>query len=131
MTEYEAIVADLDKLHKQVKRDRENSVRIGLLLDGRDRLASELTAIIAERDRLSSEFTAMIAERDRLSSEFTAMIAERDRFQAELDAIKQSTTWRITKPLRRLIEFIRQIRQRHLLFVNSALTHLRRRTPAH
>jgi hypothetical protein len=109
MREDVALVADLDRLHKQVKRDRESHVRIGRLLD-----ATETETMTAERWDQLSELTAVTADRDRLSSELTAVTADRDRLSSELVAIKQSTAWRITKPLRRSIEFIRSIPQRGL-----------------
>jgi hypothetical protein len=48
MAEDEGLVANLGRLHQQVKRGRENYVRIGRLFD-----AMETVTMRAERDRLS------------------------------------------------------------------------------
>jgi regulator of replication initiation timing len=112
-------------------RDRLSSELSAMTAD-RDRLFSELSAMTADRNHLSSEtqrlqakLSAMTKDRDRLSSEtqplqakLSAMTADRDRLssetqrlQAELVAINQSTSWRITEPLRRSAEYIRSIRR--------------------
>jgi glycosyltransferase involved in cell wall biosynthesis len=68
--------------------------------------AARIKAVEAT-DHLQAELSAMITDRARLSS-------ETQRLQAELVAINESTSWRITKPLRRSKEFIRSIRRRVL-----------------
>ena len=62
----------------------------------------EWTAALAEQG-------AAIAERDAALAEQGAAIAERDAGIAELAAMKASSSWRITAPIRRFVQAIRHL----------------------
>jgi glycosyltransferase involved in cell wall biosynthesis/regulator of replication initiation timing len=134
-SEVSAMTTDRDRLSSELStmttdRDRLSSEASAMTTD-RDRLFSELSAMTADRNRLSSEtqrlqdkLSAVTTDRDRLSSEtqplqvkLSAVTTDRDRLSSEtqrlkgeLVAINQSTSWRLTEPLRRSAEFIRSIR---------------------
>jgi hypothetical protein len=52
-----------------------------------------------------AELSSSRAERDRLEQELARMSAERDALSGELAAIRASSSWRLTAPLRRLRSF--------------------------
>lgn len=75
----------------------------------RDQLGRERDVAVAERDQLSKERDVAVAERDQLSRERDVAVLlrgqlrnERDAAIAEVDAMRASSSWRITAPARRL-----------------------------
>jgi regulator of replication initiation timing/GT2 family glycosyltransferase len=107
-SELSAMTADRNRLSSETQRLHD---QLSAIATDRDRLFSELNAMTVDRNRLSLEIqplqaklSAMMTDRDRLSS-------DAQRLQAELVAINQSTSWRITGPLRRSAEFVRSIRR--------------------
>jgi uncharacterized coiled-coil DUF342 family protein/GT2 family glycosyltransferase/glycosyltransferase involved in cell wall biosynthesis len=108
VSERNGLVAERDHLVSErnglvAERDQLVSERNGLVAE-RDHLVSERNGLVAERDQLVSERNGLVAERDHLVSERNGLVAERDGLVADRDQIFNSTSWKITKPLR----FIRQ-----------------------
>jgi hypothetical protein len=56
----------------------------------------------AERDRAIAERDRLMTERDRLLMERDELMAESDRLRADLTAVRDSKSWRMTRPLRLL-----------------------------
>ena len=77
-------------------RDRAISERNAIAVD-RDRAISERNAIAADRDRAISERNAIAADRDRAVSECNVILAERD-------VVLNSTCWKMTAPIRFLLD---------------------------
>lgn len=65
-----------------------------------------LGSAAADRDALLAERDALLGERDALLSGSNAAVAQRDVVAAELNAIVNSNSWRLTKPLRDLRRFL-------------------------
>ena len=78
--------------------------RLSKALPDRDAQITERDAQITERDAQITERDAQLAERDAQLAERDAQLAERDaqlvRLAQEVDALRNSTSWRLTKPVR-------------------------------
>ena len=70
----------------------------------RERTVLTLTAQVAEREQSVQILTAQVKERDQAIQTLNAQVAERD---AELISYALSNSWRITRPLRKLKNFIK------------------------
>ena len=99
-------------------RQRIESARLNQAVAERDGQNASLTHSIAERDEQNASLTHSIAERDEQNASLNQAVAERDgqitslnqavaerdgqiaSFNADLHRIKQSTSWRVTSPLR-------------------------------
>jgi hypothetical protein len=64
--------------------------------------------ITEERDGLTAERDGLTAERDGLTAERDGLTAERDGLTAERDALINSTIWKATKPVRRVVAWIKR-----------------------
>jgi glycosyltransferase involved in cell wall biosynthesis len=108
LSERSAQLAERDaRLSEQDVQLAERDARLSeqdVQLAERDVQLFERSAQLAERDAQLSERGAQLAERDARLTEQDARLSERDVRVAELtqeiDALRQSTSWRITKPLR-------------------------------
>jgi len=64
------------------------------------RLAADPNAPAAERNEQRARREALIAERETAQAELAVVRVERDELRAQLDALKNSTSWKITSGLR-------------------------------
>ena len=60
----------------------------------------DIDALNTEIDNLNHERDALVAERDHLNHERNALVAERDHLNHERQRFLNSTSWKLTKPLR-------------------------------
>ncbi len=82
--------------------DNDKRAELLTLLNSTARYISEVQAPKAE---------GMTAPRNKLFDSQKAARAERQRHGAELKTIYPSTTWRLTKPLRNLVDNIKRLRR--------------------
>jgi glycosyltransferase involved in cell wall biosynthesis len=73
----------------------------------RDGVIDSLNHVVTERDGQIASFTQVLAERDEQIASFTQVLAERDGLIA---ALYDSTSWRITQPLRFVSHQLKRIR---------------------
>lgn len=73
----------------------------------RDCALAEGDRAVAERDRAVAERDRAVAERDRAVAEREEAARRRDSAEALASLLKQSTSWRLTRPLRFLARLIR------------------------
>ena len=111
----QALAADRDRVVSERNaiaedRDRVASDRDAIAAD-RDRVVSERNAIAEDRDRVASDRDAIAADRDRVVSERNAIAEDRDRVvsernatAADRDRILNSTCWRMTAPIRFMLD---------------------------
>jgi hypothetical protein len=69
--------------------------------------AAERDALLQERDALIQERATLLREHDTLLGEQSALCGQRDLLMNDVDALRNSTSWRITKPLRELGRLVR------------------------
>jgi hypothetical protein len=67
----------------------------------------ERDALIQERDALTQERDALNQERDGLTQERDGLTQERDALTQERDALTTSTIWRLTGPLRKILNTLK------------------------
>jgi len=63
-----------------------------------------------ERDRravLRGEVDTLLQERDQRQGEMEALRGEREHFEHEVDQLRNSTSWKITAPVRRVVRLLR------------------------
>lgn len=82
----------LAKLHERVDDLRGAAVT--------NAVRAELASVIDHRDRVAAERDALAAERDNLTSQYAGAVAAHHALEAQLAAVRASTSWRVTKPLR-------------------------------
>jgi hypothetical protein len=70
-------------------------------------LTQERDALTQERDALTQERDALSQERDALSQERDALSQERDALSQERDALTNSSIWRLTRPLRKILNILK------------------------
>ena len=90
----------------------------------RDALVAERDALVAERDALVAERDALVAEREALVAERDTATAERNIFLSERENLLNSTSWKLTEPVRlvgRGAERVKSVLDRPLPFVWSGL----------
>ena len=105
--ERDGLAAEQDRL--VAERDGLAAERDGLAVE-RNRLAAERDGLAAEQDRLVAEQDRLVAEQDRLAAERDGLVAEQDRLIAERDGLLNSRSWRFSKPLRYVANFMRRHR---------------------
>ena len=71
-------------------------------------LKSELNARAEEKLAMQSALEPQIAENERLKAAHERQVAENARSQAQLKAMRASSSWRLTAPLRALAAFGRR-----------------------
>jgi cell division protein FtsL len=93
----------------KIKAERET------LIAERETLINERETLINEREALINEREALITEREALTTEREALITEREALTTELslthnayNRIVQSRSWRLTRPLRVMSQFLRK-----------------------
>lgn len=107
--------ARLAKLHERVDDLRgaavTNAVRAELasVIDHRDRVAAERDRIVADRDRVAAERDRIAAERDNLTAQYAGAVAAHHALEVQLTALRSSTSWRVTKPLRGVSRALRAV----------------------
>lgn len=118
---------NLQEVQLSQMQETADSLRLGLeqATADRDRLAGELQHTAADRDRLTGQLQHAAEDRDRLAAELSTLrpqleqadgdrvrlMAENRTLSAELagmnsqyESISNSTIWRITGPLRRVLD---------------------------
>jgi len=80
----------------------------GHLVRERDALAGEATQLVLERDALAEEASQLVRERDAFAKEVSQLVHERDALAKEIFQMLTSTSWRITAPLRSVVDRFRQ-----------------------
>lgn len=65
-----------------------------------------------EKERLAGEVERLVAEVERVNAEYEQLGAALAESNALLDGVHNSTSWRVTAPLRRAIEVARRLKQR-------------------
>lgn len=85
----------------------------------RNQTLAEREKISAERDQMQAEQAAMLAERDQALAERDRICVERDRALAERTVISEerdilvnSTSWRITAPIRAVLDYLKRLLRR-------------------
>lgn len=73
----------------------------------RVRFAAECDHLSAERDRLMKDFARICDERDHLIEEFARTRTERDWLAADRERLLNSTCWKITAPIRWVLDQIK------------------------
>jgi hypothetical protein len=68
----------------------------------------ERLKLTQQRDELSQQHDELIQQRDELIQQRDELIQQRDELIQQRDALLGSTIWRLTKPLRDLINFFRK-----------------------
>jgi len=105
ITERDALAAERSVLIAE--RDASAAERSALITE-RDASAAERSALITERDASAAERHTLITERDALMAERSVLVAERDQAIREHEALRSSTCWRVTAPLRRAVSAVRR-----------------------
>jgi len=109
--ERDSLRAERDGL--AIERDSLRAERDGLAIERdslraeRDGLAIERASLRAERDCLAVERDSFRAERDGLAIERDSLRAERDGLAIERNGLLESTSWRLTAPIRALRKLLR------------------------
>jgi len=86
------------ELHEQVRE---------LLSERKDLLGQQKT-LRATTERLNSDLEASRATTERLNSDLEASRAQRAELERNIQGIYQSTSWKLTRPLRSLVRLIRR-----------------------
>lgn len=114
--EYEARIERL-QVESSSAISAEISKRIMLeqeLKDVRRELSLCFTRLGQIQDELAHSFRlsqSQAGSLDKLGETLSQLTEERNRFMGELDEIRQSSSWRLTKPVRRLFDRIRLLRR--------------------
>ncbi len=75
----------------------------------RDNAVAERDNAVTERDNAVTERDNAVTERDNAVAERDSAVAERDSAVAERDGLFNSTSWRITAPIRLIAGFLRRL----------------------
>ncbi len=75
----------------------------------RDQAVVKWDQAVAERDQAVAERNQAVAERDQAVAERDQAVAEWDQAVAEWDILVNSTTWKMTAPLRALLDFLKRL----------------------
>lgn len=114
--DYEARIEQL-QVESSSAISAETSKRIILeqeLKDARRELSLCFTRLGQIQDELAQSFRLSQSQAnslDKLGETRNQLTEERNRFMRELDEIRQSSSWRLTKPVRRLFDRIRLLRR--------------------
>lgn len=100
-------------IERQHLSDAVDTMRDDAMAAARDEVAPLVDAARAERDAAQAERDAAHAERNAAFIERDAALADRDRARdaardaaAMLDRVTSSTAWRLTGPVRRLLQTV-------------------------
>jgi len=86
-------------------RERDEAkVTLGAVARERDEAMVTLDAVTRERDKAIATLGAVERERDEAKVTLEIVTRERNEARLRLDAILSSTSWRVTAPLRKLVE---------------------------
>jgi hypothetical protein len=98
------------ELSKHMEANERLEAELSKQMEANERLQAELSEQMEANERLQAELARREAASKRLECELRDRIAAGDRLRAELDAIVQSRSWRMMKPLRVLRGLIVSVR---------------------
>ncbi|MBM1223004.1 hypothetical protein JQU17_22945 [Ponticoccus sp. SC2-23] len=93
-------VSDLKKQHRQSANELKN--RIAEIAQERDELFAEKTALVEKNWFLADELEHATADLDMATRDKNQLRHQQDALRDEIAALHQSTSWRITAPLRKI-----------------------------
>ncbi|MBM1219856.1 hypothetical protein JQU17_06570 [Ponticoccus sp. SC2-23] len=100
VAELDIEVSDLKKQHRQSANELKK--RIAEIAQERDELFAEKTALVEKGRFLADELEHVTADLDRATREKSQLQHQQDVLREEISALHQSTSWRITAPLRKV-----------------------------
>ena len=80
------------------------------LMAERNSLAAQRNALTAERNNLLTQRDALVAERARLETRLANLAAEKTHALARFDHLINSTSWKMTQPMRTVVGRIRSLK---------------------
>jgi hypothetical protein len=100
-----ALKRELSRLQRQATAERDSLVgERDALAAARDTLAAERAGLIAERD-------ALVIERVELHAKLARLTGEHVHIRSQVDSMVNSTSWKVTQPVRAGVEFVRKRRK--------------------
>ncbi len=94
---YEAQAAELIRVGNEIRnvgsQAQESKAEVRRLLTECQRQQSEIRELVAHAERQTTEIRELVAHAERQATEITQLIAD-------LDALRRSSSWRLTEPLR-------------------------------
>jgi hypothetical protein len=77
-------------------------------LNQRDELTQQRDELTQQRDELTQQRDELTQQRDELTQQRDELTQQRDELTQQRDELLSSTIWKLTKPLRVLINFVRK-----------------------
>ena len=74
-------------------------------------LEADRSLLVAQRDTLSAQLASLSAQHASLSAQHASLSAQLAETTLRLEAVLQSTSWRITRPLREAVEAFSQTKR--------------------
>jgi len=102
------IMAQRDELTQQ--RDELTQQR-DELTQQRDELTQQRDELIQQRDELIQQRDELTQQRDELTQQRDELIQQRDELTQQRDELTNSTIWKVTKPIRKLVNFIKRLKK--------------------
>lgn len=98
---------------------RSDEFKVAILQGEREALMAERRELFAQRDGLARERDALLQTRDALLQTRDALLKERVELTADRDrladlyrGVTESTCWRMTQPIRRMLDAVKAFRRR-------------------
>jgi hypothetical protein len=79
-----------------------------VVFDGPDELTQQRDELTQQRDELTQQRDELTQQRDELTQQRDELTQQRDELTQQRDALLNSTIWRLTKPIRHLINFFKK-----------------------
>jgi len=96
-----------DKVSR-VQREQVPATELNALRQTLEEAHVRLATADAERHRLGRELAANAAEANRLRGELAVSAAEAGRLNTEVSDLRASLTWRLTRPVRAIVDWLRR-----------------------
>ena len=77
------------------------------LVAQRDALQAERTALLTKQTDLVAQRDALQAERTKLELRLVDVVAEHELALERVDGLINSTSWKLTQPMRTVVDFVR------------------------
>ena len=91
-------------IERQHLRDRIDGLRDEALGVVRREMGEAIEAAVQKRDRALAERDGLVGARDLAMAERDRAMGERDAARAMLERVMSSTAWRVTGPVRRVLQ---------------------------